>query len=149
MDTHRDFAKSSNQLVWKLLSQPRLNAKESETMIHAAHASCYHWLKAGTAVHHQRGLWLLSRAYSVANEPANALKYAQLCLEITEKSPKDMQDFDWAYAYEALARSHFLNKRRADGKKFWSLAQNAGEKIKRPEDKKLFFEDFKFGNLGK
>ncbi len=148
-DQHLQFAKSLNGLVWELLGKSKLSKDNIELMIHAAHGSCFHWLKVGTNVNHQRALWLLSRVYGVAGESSQSLKYASQCLEMTLKNSKEMKDFDVAYAYEAQARASFINKRAGEGKRFLVLAREAGQKIKNPEDKKLFFSDLKFGGLGK
>ncbi len=146
---HLLFAKSTNQLVWQLLEKKRRTAEEEEMMIEAAHASYFHWLKAGSRVNHQRGLWLVSRVYAAVKDAVNSLRYARKCLELTKRYPKEMQDFDLAYAYEANARASFLSKRSGEGKKFFALAKTAGEKIGDSEDKNIFFNDFKFNQLMK
>jgi hypothetical protein len=149
IEQHLSFAKSTNQLVWQLLEKKRRTAEEEEMMIESAHASYFHWLKAGSRTHHQRGLWLISRVYAVVKDASNSLQYARKCLELTKRYPKEMRDFDLAYAYEANARASFLSKRNGDGKKFFALAKTAGEKISDPEDKKIFLNDFKFNQLMK
>lgn len=148
-DQHLKFAKSLNGLVWEFLEKRKLSSEEIGLMIHAAHGSCFHWLKVGTPVNHQRALWLLSRVYCVAGELPQALKYAQQCLDLTSKKSREMKDFDVAYAYEAQARASFLSKRSGEGKRFLALAKEAGQKIKNPEDKKLFLSDLMFDDLGK
>ena len=50
-------------------------------MLHAAHASRFHWLSAGDVVNWLRGDWLLARVYAVLNHPSLALRFARLCLE--------------------------------------------------------------------
>lgn len=40
----------------------------------AAHASIYHWLHAGTEVHHQRGEWLISKVQAVLGNGTEALR---------------------------------------------------------------------------
>ncbi len=141
------FAKSLNSLAWRFLEQTRRSKEDIEMMVHAAHGSCFHWLQLGKRVNNQRALWLLSRVYSVAQEPRQSLKFAGQCLELTLKYPREMEDFDIAYAYEAQARASYLNKRSGDGNRFLVLAKEAGEKIKKSEDKKLFFSDLKFEGL--
>ncbi len=147
IEQHLVFAKTTNQLVWQLLEKQRRTPEEEETMIQAAHASYFHWLKAGNRVHHQRGQWLLSRVYATVKDASSSLLYARKCLELIKRYPKEMEDFDLAYAYEANARASFLSKRSGDGKKFLGLAKIAGEKISDPEDKNIFFSDFKFNQL--
>ncbi len=144
---HLLFAKSTNQLVWQLLEKKRRTPEEEEMMIESAHASYFHWLKAGNRVHHQRGLWLVSRVYAAVKDVSNSLLYARKCLALTKRYPKEMEDFDLAYAYEANARASFLSKRSGDGKRYLSLAKTAGDKISDPENKNIFFNDFKFNQL--
>lgn len=140
------FAKTANQQVWKLLDKRKRTKEENELMIHAAYASSYHWLEVGTKMHNQRSHWLLSRVYTVTKDAPNALKHAKKCMELTQKYPREMKDFDLAYAYEALARANFLNRQSVYGNRYLDTAKKAGEKIKNPEDKTLFFKDLKFKN---
>jgi rubrerythrin len=140
------FAKTANQQVWKLLQKRNRTKEENELMIHSAHASSYHWLEVGTQVHNQRSHWLLSRVYTVTKDAPNALKHAKRCMELTEKYPKEMKDFDLAYAYEALARANFLSRQSVYGNRYLETAKKAGEKIKNLEDKTQFFNDLKFKN---
>src|SRR3989304_3936089 len=52
---HETLAKQINGEVWSLLDQSDRTEEDDERMVLAAHASCYHWLHAGTSVHRQRG----------------------------------------------------------------------------------------------
>ena len=54
-EAHRFFAIGLNGKTWELLEKPDRTPQEGEVMIHAAHASCYHWLRAGSGLNHQRG----------------------------------------------------------------------------------------------
>lgn len=56
-DSHRHFAIQFNGQTWGLLDKLDRTWEEGEMMIYAAHASCRHWLEAGTGVNHQRGEW--------------------------------------------------------------------------------------------
>ncbi len=66
-------------------------------MIHAAHASRYHWGIAGEVIHRQRGEWQISRVYAVANRSHSCHYHAQRCLEITLENA--IGGFDLAFAY--------------------------------------------------
>jgi hypothetical protein len=57
-EAHQLFAISINGEVWELLDKESRTTSDDELMIHAAHASCYHWLQSGTGLHQQRGEWL-------------------------------------------------------------------------------------------
>lgn len=73
---HKTFAVETNHLVWSLLSKPMRSHEEDEQMIHAAHASRFHWSEVGTPVHLTRGDWLLSHVYVLLNQPQQAFNYA-------------------------------------------------------------------------
>lgn len=77
-------------------------------MLHASHASLYHWLQVGTGSHHQRGEWMIAHVLTVLGNGNEAVRHANRCLELTEAHSDLMEDFDLAYAYEAMARSTAL-----------------------------------------
>ena len=53
-------------------------------MIHAAHASRYHWGEVGDDVNLARGEWQCSRVYAVLGRGEPALWHARRCVEIAE-----------------------------------------------------------------
>jgi hypothetical protein len=142
-ECNKKFAVELNNLVWNLLGKKDRTGQEDETMVHAAHASCYHWSKVGTAVNLQRGEWLISRVYAVLNRPEPALHHAKLCMELTTEN--NLVDFDLAFAYEGMARAYACSGEKAESEKYIGLAKEAGEKIKNKEDKNIFFSDFESG----
>jgi hypothetical protein len=60
-DTHLHFAKQYNGRIWELLDKPDRTSEENKMMLDYAHASLAHWHVAGTAIHHQRGEWMIAR----------------------------------------------------------------------------------------
>ncbi len=110
-------------------------------MVHAAHASRFHWGKVGTPVNFARGEWQISRVYSVLKRPEPALFHARRCLDQYKEA--SIQDFDLAYAYEALARASAVAGRMDDSKNYIARARRAGEGIKEKEDRDLLFNDLK------
>ena len=56
---HRAFARSLNNLVWRLLARSGRTAEDDARMVDAAHASQYHWREAG-GPRPPRGGWLVS-----------------------------------------------------------------------------------------
>jgi tetratricopeptide (TPR) repeat protein len=145
-ETHLQFAKNTNKRVWDLLEQPERSVTEDEEMLLAAYTSLYHWTKAGTTVHFQRGCWMLSRVYLTLNREDDALEWALKCQEISEKVPVEMEVFDLAFAQEGLARAYALTGDLVKVKKHYDLAVELGENIKDPEDKKIFLNDLQGGN---
>lgn len=142
-ECHKKFAVDLNNPVWNLFGKKDRTAQEDETIVHAAHASCYHWGKVGTAVNLQRGEWLISHVYAVLNRPEPALHHAKTCMEITKEN--NLIDFDLAYAYESMARVFASSGKKSESQEYIKLAKDAGEKIKNKEDKDLFFSDFELG----
>ncbi len=144
-EAHAAFAKQLNGHVWQLLGQSERTGEEKEEMEYAAIASLYHWLQIGKAVHRQRGEWLISRVYTVLGQAELALRHARRCLELTEENPQEMEDFDFAYAYEGIARALALGGDGEQSRKYFDLAKAAGEKISNAENKEIFTGDLASG----
>jgi hypothetical protein len=138
---HRRLGKELNNLVWQLLQKKDRTADEDETMVHAAHASCYHWSVAGTAVNVARGEWLISHVYALLERAGPALHHAKRCLETVRAN--EIGDFDLAYAHEGMARALAANRQKAEFEKYFRLSQEAGARIQEEEDRDLFYQDFK------
>lgn len=136
---HRKLAVDLFNFTWTLLDKPDRSPAEDDQMVHAAHASRYHWSQAGTAVNLARGEWQVSRVYAVLKRAEPALYHARRCLEICEQ--ESIGDFDLAYAYEALARAHLAAGELERSAHFRALAAAAGEKIAEQDDRDWFFKD--------
>ena len=114
---------------------------EDDEIVHAAHASRYHWGKAESCkpVNLARGEWQVSRVYSVLGRAEPALYHAQRCLDICREHA--IGDFDVAYAYEALARASAVAGRAAEAARYVGLGRAAGERIADQEDREQFLKD--------
>jgi hypothetical protein len=145
-EAHKYFAQSTNGRVWELLQKPNRSPSEEDEMLHAAHACAYHWQFVGTAVHQQRGEWLISHVHGVLGHGNEALRHAQRCFELTEANRNLMQDFDIAYAFEGMARAQAMLGDHRMAREFLVLAQQAGDAIANEEDKSIFMGDFDGGN---
>lgn len=145
-EAHQYFAKALNGKVWELLQKPDRSQIDDELMVYAAHASCYHWLNAGTGVNHQRGEWLFARVYTELGHKDSALRHASRCLELSSEFADLMEDFDWAYAYECIARANALAANREEALKYIQLAKESGRGIINAEDREIFISDFNDGN---
>ena len=51
--------------TWDLIAVPRRTAAQDDAMIHAAHASRWHWGNAGGPMEWAVGEWQCSRVYAV------------------------------------------------------------------------------------
>ncbi len=80
---HRHFAAACFNRAWDYLDLPQRNEKQVEEMLHAAHASFWHWLHVPeqTPVNMSIGLWQLARVYAVAGRADDARRWARRCLE--------------------------------------------------------------------
>jgi tetratricopeptide (TPR) repeat protein len=145
-EAHRYFAATVNGEVWDLLQKRERSKSDDELMVYAAYASCYHWLRAGTGVNHQRGEWLIAHVYTELGMVDPALRHAARCLELTNEFANLMKDFDWAYAYEAVARANALAGNRDQALIYIERASVAGQSISNPEDKTIFLGDFDAGD---
>jgi predicted Zn-dependent protease len=56
-----------------------------------------------------------------------------------------MEDSDFAFAYEAIARAYAVSGDRTEAIKFIERAQKAGEAIQEQADRDAFFADFNAG----
>jgi hypothetical protein len=123
--------------VWRLME----SREDDGRMLHAAHASRYHWGEAEECKPENlaRGEWQISRVYTVLARAEPAIWHAQRCLEHCEQA--GIGDWDLAYAYEALARAHALAG-SAEAGEWKAKARTAGDAIVDPEDREHFDEDF-------
>lgn len=130
--------------VWELMERTDRSLMETDEMIHAAHASRYHWGKVGTVVQFARGEWQISRVYAGLRRAEPALYHArrtlQLCLD------NQIGDFDLAFAYEAMARAYKIGAEHEDQETadYLSLSYQAAENVKDEEDRRLVLADLEF-----
>ena len=139
-DAERKLAVGLFNRVWTLMKTPTRSREDDDEMIHAAHASSYHWGVVGKAENRARGEWQISRVYTVLGRGEPAIAHAQRCLEICQQH--DLDDWDIAYAYESLARAHKTAGQSADAREFKKLARAAGDQIAELEDREHFDEDY-------
>jgi len=133
---HKKYAIDLFNQTWDLIDKEERSQEEIDRMIHAAHASRYHWEIAGTELNIARGEWQVSHVYAISNRVEPCLYHAKRCLQITLEN--DLKDFDIAFAYEAMARACDLAGDELETAKYVELAKEAATKIKDPEDRKYF-----------
>lgn len=139
MSEERQLAVDLFNHVWTLLEQPVRTEAEDDEMIHAAHASRFHWGKVGAPVNLARGEWQVSRVYATLGRAEPALHHARRCLELCEGA--ELEDFDLPYAYEALARAHAVAGNERERDRYRELAQAGGEQIADADDREHFLDD--------
>jgi len=138
---HRSLGIALFNHVWTLLEKVDRTAAEDDEMIHAAHASRFHWTRAEGVepANLARGEWQCSRVYAVLGRAEPAMWHARRSLAIVEDA--GIGDFDLAAAYEALARASAVADDR-DGVAAWKAkAIRALDGIADPEDREPIEED--------
>ena len=139
MTDERAIAVSLFNRVWELLeTDPRARDEEDE-LIHAAHASRYHWANVGEPVNLARGEWQCSRVYATLGRGEPALHHARRCLELCEEH--GLADFDLAYACEALSRAYAAAGDRAEAERWRDRAGGAEAGIAEDDDREHFRGD--------
>ena len=103
--THRRLGVALFNHVWTLLEKPDRSPADIDEMLHAAHASRFHWSRAegSLPINLGRGEWQCSRVYAVLGRGEPALWHARRCLAFAQDP--SAEDWDLASAYEALARA--------------------------------------------
>lgn len=139
---HRAEGVALFNLVWEMLDAPVRTPAQDDQMVHAAHASRWHWSQAGDLGGDQQravGEWQCSRVYSVLGRGEPAVHHAKACLVICEESGLD----DWvvAAAYEALARASAAAGDTGEARAWLARARTATEAIVDPEDREQIESD--------
>jgi len=133
---HKKFAVELFNMTWDLMEKQDRSTEEDDRMIHAAHASRFHWGEIGTPLEFERGEWQIPRVYSILERPEPALYHAKRCLDICEANKID--DFDIAFAYKALGRAYAAAQKSDKAREYIELGKEAGEQIKKKLDQEYF-----------
>jgi len=127
--------------TWRLLELQGRSEPDDDRMIHAAHASRYHWgqVPSATPAHLARGEWQISRVYAVLGRAEPALHHARRVLDLCQRS--GIADWDLAFAYEALARGHAIAGDTEQARAYTEQALAAAEDISEADDRELLLTD--------
>jgi hypothetical protein len=130
---HRQLGVDLYNDAWRLLE----SHQDDDELLHQAHASAYHWLKAPECEPRNcaRSEWLCSRVYSVLGRAEPALHHAHRCIDICEADPENMEDWDLPFAYEALARAHAIAGNAGEADRYEQKARELGASLADPEDR--------------
>lgn len=108
-------------------------------MLHAAHASRYHWGHAGTPLNLSVGEWQVSRVYADLGRSEPALYHGGRALQIARRG--HLGRFYLAYAYEALARAAALAGKRRARNLYLRQARRLGASVRDRDDRRMLLED--------
>jgi hypothetical protein len=127
--------------TWRLMEQENRTAEDDDRMIHAAHASRYHWglVPEATPANLARGEWQISRVYAVLGRAEPALFHGRRALDICERNGID--DWDLAFAFEAIARAHAVAGEAGKARHYTDRALAAARDIADDEDRALVLAD--------
>jgi hypothetical protein len=130
---HRHLGVDLYNDTWRLLE----SHEDDDELLHQAHASAYHWLKAPECEprNRARSEWLCSRVYSVLGRAEPALHHAHRCIDICEADPENMEDWDLPFAYEALARAQAIAGNAGEADRYEQKARELGASLADPEDR--------------
>ena len=142
----RWFGIELNNRTMDALDAGQVTPGTCEAYIHAAHASCHHWMQVGTVANHGRGEFAVACVYAAAGLGEAALRHARRCLELVEAHPEEMADWDLAFAYDALARAQAAAGEGDAARRTRERAKAAGEAISDAEDRVYFMRWFEGGN---
>jgi DNA-binding transcriptional MerR regulator len=126
--------------TWTLLENTDRTPAQDDEMLHAAHASRYHWGEVGELVNLARGEWQVSRVYAGLGRAEPALYHARRCLELNEANP-DREDWELGSAYEAMARAHAVAGDAADRDEWRARAEAELATITDEEDRRILEQD--------
>lgn len=141
-DTHRRLGVELFNHVWRLLEVEERSAEQDDEMLHAAHASRFHWSRSGASDLPQRlavGEWQCSRVYAVLGRGEPALHHAARCLALVEAG--GLEDWVTASAYEAMARASSVAGDRAAFEQWKARARAAADAIADPEEREVIDGD--------
>jgi DNA-binding transcriptional MerR regulator len=130
---HRRLGKDLFNHAWTLLETADRTPEQTDEMIHAAHASRWHWTVGGEPAHRARGEWQCSRVYAVLGRGEPALWHARRCLELCEEF--ELGDWDLAAAFEAMSRACLVAGDEAAAREWKERGTAALDAIADPDDR--------------
>ena len=138
-DSERQLAADLFNLVWTLLEQTGRTTEDDDRMVHAAHASRYHWGQVGGPEQLAIGEWQCARVYSVLGRAEPALHHARRCLDIATAST--VPDWLIASAHEGLARAYAVAGQRESALASRAAAEAVLAKVTDAEDRQVVQDD--------
>ena len=137
--THRQLAVDLFNHVWTLLETAERSPMQDDELLHAAHASRYHWGVVGEPANLARGEWQCSRVYAVLGRGEPALWHARRCLALCEEH--GIGDWDIAFAWEAVARALKVAGDHDGAQEAVARARALTAEIAEDEDRELVLSD--------
>ena len=137
VDLHRELGAELFNKVWDLLAIERRTPQQEAEMIHAVHASAYHWSRVGEGPRLARAEWQCSWVYSELERPEPALYHAHRCEAVCKEHADELEDFDLPAMHEAFARAQLVAGNREEALHRLKLASDLCAAIADPEDREI------------
>jgi hypothetical protein len=134
---HRRLGVELFNRVWDLLGLEGRTPEQDAEMVHAAHASAYHWSRVGEGPRLARAEWQCSWVYSELERAEPALFHAHRCEAICREYADELEDFDLPAMHEALARAHLVAGNREEALHRLRMARDLCAEIVDPEDREI------------
>lgn len=125
--------------VWTLLEQPGRSTEDDDRMVHAAHASRYHWGQVGGPEQVAIGEWQCARVYSTLGRAEPALHHARRCVAVVTAA--DVPVWLVASAHEGLTRAYAVAGNREEARREHTVTVALLEQITDPEDRQVVEDD--------
>jgi DNA-binding transcriptional MerR regulator len=142
---HRRIGVDLFNHAWTLIERPDRTDAETDEMIHAAHASRWHWARAegATSVNLARGEWQCSRVYATLGRGEPAVWHARRCVAYAEAAAAagEAETWDVPASYEAMARALAVAGDRPAAEDWRARARAAVAAIDDPEDRQVIEQD--------
>lgn len=139
---HRSLGVELFNRVWGLLEVDSRTPEQDDELVHAAHASRYHWSQSGDEQMAMRlavGEWQCSRVYAALGRAEPALHHARRALEIAESEP--VPSWVRASAHEAMARALYVAGRPAEAGTHAATAEQLVQTIDDEDDREVIRND--------
>ena len=140
--TRRALAAGLFNHCWELLEIPDRTPEQDAELIHAAHASRYHWGEiADTPARLWRGEWMCSRVYAVLERAEPALWHARRALALVEAGGDAVEDWDRPAVFEAMARASFVAGDVAEGADWKARSAKLAAAVDDADDREVIERD--------
>lgn len=136
-ELHRRLGAELFNRVWDLLAVEQRTPDQEAELIHAVHASAYHWTQVGEGPRLARAEWQCSWVYSELERPEPALFHAHRCEAVCRQYADELEDFDLPAMHEAFARAQLVAGNREEALHRLQLANDLCAKIADPEDREI------------
>lgn len=135
---NRWFAVELNNLSWDWVEGRPAPGTTAERAIHAAHASCHHWLEAGDVLNHLRAQCLLATVYAKAGVAEAAVRHAERCLALGRETGDAQTAWDRATAHGCAAMAYRIAGDAGRARAEHAEARAAAQQLDDADDRALF-----------